>query len=77
MHFHPSVFDYLKPTDRQIEVMAQIRAASKLYAETLDRLLPEGTDKYHVLRTVRDANMWAMVSITRHADGTPRTAENP
>jgi len=77
MHFHPSTFDYYKPNEAQEATMAQVRAATKLYAETLDRLLPEGTDKYHCLREVRDVGMWALVSVTRHADGSPRTHENP
>ena len=77
MHFHPSVFDVFKPTEAQEATLARVRAATKLYVETLDQLLPEGTDKYHSLRLVRDANMWALVSVTRHADGSPRTHENP
>lgn len=70
---HSSVFEYLKPTDSQLETMARARAEFHNFAHTLDTLLPKGLDKDHVMRLLRDAAMWANVSITRHSDGTPRT----
>lgn len=69
---HPSTFEYLKPTDKQVQTMSQVRAAAHVYAEALDKLLPDGPDKTFVLRAHRSNAMWANVAITRHPDGTPR-----
>lgn len=70
---HSSTFEYLKPTDQQIEVMSELREAAKVYAETLDRLLPDGPDKTFVIRAHRSNAMWVNVAVTRLPDGTPRT----
>jgi hypothetical protein len=72
MSLHESTFEYLKPTEAQIEVMGQLRAAAKVYADTLDRLLPEGPDKTFILRAHRANAMWVNVAVTRLPDGTPR-----
>lgn len=65
-------FEYLKPTDEQIDLMGQVRQASAEYAEVLIATLPEGADKTYILRKLREVAMWANVSITRKDDGTPR-----
>jgi len=77
MHFHHSIFDDLAPTARQAEAIAQLRAAARLYLETSDRLIPDGADKVMILRRLRDAFLWSLEAIKRHADGSPRTLENP
>lgn len=69
---HPSTFEYLKPTDHQLKIMAELRAAAAEYAAVLDALLPDGPDKSFALRAHRSNAMWANVAVTRHADGTPR-----
>jgi len=69
---HPSTYDYLKPTDEQIETMAKAREAAKVYGEALEALLPDGPDKTYVIRAHRSNAMWANVAITRQPDGTPR-----
>lgn len=69
---HPSTYEYLKPTDEQIEAMAKVRAAAKAYNDVLDAVLPDGPDKTYVIRNHRSNAMWANVAITRHPDGTPR-----
>jgi hypothetical protein len=69
---HPSTYEYLKPTDHQLESMAQVRAAAKVYSDVLDTLLPDGPDKTFVLRAHRSNAMWANVAITRQPDGSPR-----
>jgi hypothetical protein len=69
---HSSTYDYLKPTDAQVEKMARVRAAAKAYGELLEAELPEGPDKTFIIRSHRSNAMWANVSITRQADGTPR-----
>lgn len=72
MTLHPTTFEYLKPTDAQVETMAKVRKASADYAAELDRLLPDGPDKTFVIRAHRSNAMWANVAITRQADGAPR-----
>lgn len=69
---HPSTYEFLKPTNDQITTMAKVRAASKAYNDVLDAELPAGADKTFIIRAHRSNAMWANVSITRHADGTPR-----
>lgn len=70
---HPSTYEYLKPTDVQIDELQALREAAKVYGEALDSLLPDGPDKTYVIRQHRSNAMWANVAITRNADGTPRT----
>lgn len=69
---HPSTYEYLKPTDVQIERMSALRQAAKAYGDALEMLLPDGPDKTFVIRAHRSNAMWANVAITRLPDGTPR-----
>lgn len=69
---HKSTYEYLKPTDKQVEAMAQVRAAAKAYNDVLEAALPDGPDKTFVIRNHRSNAMWANVAITRLPDGTPR-----
>jgi hypothetical protein len=69
---HSSTFEYLKPTDAQIEDMAALRNATFDYYKALDDNLPEGPDKTYIIRKLRELAMWNNVAITRQADGTPR-----
>lgn len=69
---HESTFEYLKPTQAQIEIMAELRQAAKDYADKLDLLLPDGPDKTFVIRAHRSNAMWVNVAATRQPDGTPR-----
>jgi hypothetical protein len=72
MALHPSTFEYLKPTEAQVATMAELREAARVYAEVLDRLLPDCADKTYLLRKHRENAMWANVAATREGDGTPR-----
>ena len=72
MALHPSTFEYLKPTAKQLDDMVILRRAAAAYASVLDDVLPDGPDKTFILRTHRANAMWANVAITREADGTPR-----
>ncbi len=72
MTLHTSTFEYMKPTDAQVEKMAKVRAAAKAYSDVLDAELPDGPDKTFVLRAHRSNAMWVNVAITRLPDGTPR-----
>ena len=70
---HASTYEYLKPTDTQVVLMAKVRAAAKVYGKALEALLPDGPDKTFILRAHRSNAMWANVAITRLPDGTPRS----
>lgn len=69
---HPSTFEYLKPTEGQIETMAKARSAVAACAKAMEELIPDGPDKTYLLRKLREVGMWANVAITRLPDGTPR-----
>lgn len=69
---HNSTFEYLKPTDAQLEGMAKARALFAEFAKSLDPLLPDGPDKTFLMRQLRDSAMWANIAITRNPDGSPR-----
>lgn len=69
---HSSTFEYLKPTDEQVEAMSRVRAASKAFCDVLEAELPDGPDKTFTIRGHRSNAMWANVAITRQPDGTPR-----
>jgi hypothetical protein len=70
---HASTYEYLKPTDKQVTLMAELRQAAKVYGDTLEKLLPEGPDKTFVIRAHRSNAMWVNICVTRLPDGTPRT----
>jgi hypothetical protein len=70
---HKSTFDYLKPTDQQIAQMNALREICAKYAREVDEILTNGPDKTYILRRIRETAMWINVSVTREADGTPRT----
>lgn len=69
---HSSTFGYLNPSDSQTERMMQVRAAAKAFSDVLERELPDGPDKTFAIRNHRTTVMWALVAITRNADGAPR-----
>jgi hypothetical protein len=69
---HESTFEYLKPSDRQVSLMQDLRAAAKAYADVLDALVPDGPDKTYAMRKFREVAMWANVAVTRAPDGMPR-----
>lgn len=69
---HSSTYEYLKPTDAQMELMGKAREAAKVYGDALDALLPDGPDKTFVIRAHRSNAMWVNVAITRQPDGSPR-----
>jgi hypothetical protein len=69
---HKSTFDYLKPTDLQMQDMTEAREAAAVYAAVLDEVVPEGPDKTYLLRKLREVAMWVNVAITREPDGSPR-----
>jgi len=69
---HKSTFQYLKPTDRQMATMVQVRDLFAGFAQNLDALIPDGPDKTYLMRMLREVGMWSNIAITRLPDGTPR-----
>jgi len=67
-----STFEYLKPTDPQMQDMAKFRTAAADFARAIGLLIPDGPDKTYMLRKHREVAMWGNVSITRNPDGSPR-----
>lgn len=72
MNLHSTTFEYLKPTDLQMEKMATAREAIGNLAFELNEVIPDGPDKTYLMRKLREVGMWANVAITREADGSPR-----
>jgi hypothetical protein len=73
MTLHSSTFEYLKPTDSQVDVMNHLRKVTADYAAVIDQALDDGPDKTYILRRIRETAMWINVALTRNADGSPRT----
>jgi len=73
MTLHASTFEYLKPTDKQMETMAAVREQFAEFADKLDLAIDDGPDKTYLMRQLRDCAMWANIAITRNPDGSPRT----
>lgn len=69
---HPTTYEYLQPTEKQKNVMTNLRAAAQIYGQVLKELLPDGPDKTFVIRAHRSNAMWANVAVTRNPDGSPR-----
>lgn len=69
---HTTTFEYLKPTEEQIDQMQACREAAKVYADTLQTAIPDGPDKTYLMRKFREVAMWANIAITRQPDGAPR-----
>lgn len=72
MNLHPSTFEYLKPTDQQLDEMANMHRLTKAYAEAVETYVPQGADRTYALRKLRELAMWLNVAIMRKADGSPR-----
>lgn len=70
---HTSTFQYLKPTEDQLNALQNARDAAALYEAVLKTAVPDGPDKTYLMRKLREVAMWANVAITRLPDGTPRT----
>jgi hypothetical protein len=65
-------FEYLKPTDDQLQKMETLRHAFYDLACTIEALVPEGPDRTFALRELRTCGMWCNISVTRNPDGSPR-----
>ena len=72
MAIHKSTFEYLKPTDDQMNTMGAVREAFMAFTTTIEPWVPDGPDKTYLLRKLRECAMWANIAITRNPDGSPR-----
>ena len=72
MSLHPSTFEYLNPTDAQLQQMADVRHVFAEFVAYIEVHVPDGADRAYVVRRLRECAMWCNVAITRNADGTPR-----
>jgi hypothetical protein len=72
MSLDPRAFEYLKPTERQMFVMQEVREGFAKLADLLQRSLPDGADKTYTVRKLREVAMWSNVAITREQNGEPR-----
>ncbi len=70
---HSTTFEYLKPSDAQVEQMAKVREAAAVYAAAILVNVPEGPDRTYLMRKHREVAMWANIAITRNPDGSPRS----
>ena len=69
---HPTAFEYVNPSDDQLNDMRDARDAVRMYANALERLVPDGPDKTYIMRKLREVAIWVNVSLTRQPDGAPR-----
>lgn len=72
MTLDPSTFEYLMPTEAQKAMMQRCRNAFALIVSIVEKEMPPGPDRDHVVRQLRDCAMWTNVGITRSPDGSPR-----
>ena len=72
MALHHTTFEYLQPTEAQLQDMETVRHAFREFLHLIDPYIPEGPDKTYLLRNLRECAMWANVAITRQPDGSPR-----
>lgn len=70
---HSSTYEYLKPTQSQLDLMDELRIAARTYNDALEKLLPDGPDKTYIIRNHRSTAMWVNICVTRLPDGSPRT----
>ena len=72
MTLHTSTFEYLKPTEEQLDAISYVRGAFAEFSAAIDAHIPDGPDKTYLMRQLRDCAMWANIAITRNPDGSPR-----
>lgn len=56
-------FTYHDATSEQIKSFHEINVVAKIFAETINKHCPNGADKNHAIRVVRDARMWANAAV--------------
>ena len=64
-------FQYHAPTEEQVLAYNEIRTAAKIYAETVNKHVPDGADKNAAMRTIRNSVMQANLAIACYV-GVPK-----
>lgn len=77
MKLHSQTFHPVEPNEDQRRMAAGVRAVYEQAAERLCAILPDGPDTTHAIRVLRDSAMWAMQSLLRNPDGSPRASPTP
>lgn len=72
MALDKGVFEYLKPTDAQVDDMADLRHAAKAFYDIIETRVPDGADKTYAVRKLREVAMWLNIAVTRDETGAPR-----
>lgn len=72
MQLHPDTFEFVPPTDKQLDKARPMRRAIRECAEQINELCPDGADKTYALRQLRAVYHWAYTAITREQDGSPK-----
>jgi hypothetical protein len=72
MTMHPSTFQYLQPSPKQIETMTALRKAFERLQFELEALVPDGRYKSLAVTKLEECAMHANKGIMRDSDGTPR-----
>jgi hypothetical protein len=67
-----ATFQRLTPTVPQIAAIEKMRYAFADLVSTVEQHVPEGPDRTYIIRQLRTCAMWANMSITHNADGSPR-----
>lgn len=66
------VFDKVIPNEEQAFLMEELKQKVFSLICFIDLDLPDGEDKKHAIRLVRNAMMWANVCILKDDNGAPR-----
>jgi hypothetical protein len=72
----PASYETIKSTDSQEARIKAVRAAARIFAETMERALPTGPDKAHTFRQFRTTVMWANYAISRNVEDTREDDQN-
>jgi hypothetical protein len=64
----PAAYEAIKSSDSQELRLQALRAAARIFAETIEKALPSGPDKAHTFRQFRTTVMWANYAISRNTD---------
>lgn len=72
-----TLFEHLPPTEQQKIYVQEVQEAFKVLAGTLERLVPDGSDRIYAMRRLREVAMWVNIAITRNPNGSPRVDTAP
>ena len=72
MDLHRDAFNSVAPSDAQSLAMQKVRAGAREFFEVLERVVPDGPDKTHLVRRLMEVVMWANRAIMHRPDGAPR-----